>query len=176
MFHPNRFNTNKERLLIGVISDTHIPARTPEVPAKVKEIFREVDLIIHAGDILSLGVIEDLEKIAPVKAVYGNMDPPSVRERLTSTLCIGIYKWRIGVRHDAFPLWIGWKMLRIAKENKLDVMIFGHTHRPYLKRQGDILLINPGSPTIPLRGKSSVALLYVDKDSYEGKIIEIERV
>lgn len=170
-----RFNPTKERLLIGIISDTHI-VRTSGVPAKVKEIFRDVDLIIHAGDIVSLEAIEDLEKIAPVRAVYGNMDPPSVRKRLTSTLCIEIFEWRIGVRHDTLPLWAGWKMHRIAKENKLDVLIFGHTHRPFLKRQDNVLLINPGSPTIPLQGKPSVALLHIDKDYYEGEIVEIEKV
>ena len=61
-------------MLIGLISDTHIPDRAKEIPQKVFESFDNVDLIIHAGDLTSPKVIEDLEKIAPVMAVQGNMD------------------------------------------------------------------------------------------------------
>ena len=61
-------------MLIGLISDTHIPDRAKEIPQKVFDAFSEVDLILHAGDLTSLKVIEDLEKIAPVMAIQGNMD------------------------------------------------------------------------------------------------------
>ena len=61
-------------MLIGLISDTHIPDRAKEIPEKVFEAFSEVDLIMHAGDLTSPKVIDDLEQIAPVMAIQGNMD------------------------------------------------------------------------------------------------------
>ena len=61
-------------MLIGLISDTHIPDRARELPEKVIEAFENVELIIHAGDLTSPKVIEELENIAPVMAVQGNMD------------------------------------------------------------------------------------------------------
>ena len=61
-------------MLIGLISDTHIPDRARILPTKVIEAFEDVELIIHAGDLTSPKVIEELEEIAPVMAVQGNMD------------------------------------------------------------------------------------------------------
>ena len=61
-------------MLIGVISDTHIPYRATNIPKKVFEEFKDVDLILHAGDIEELSVLDELKKIAPVKAVNGNCD------------------------------------------------------------------------------------------------------
>lgn len=172
-FQVIQFNATREEILIGVISDTHIPSRADEIPVKVKETFQNVDLIIHAGDIESLEVIEELEKIAPVIAAHGNMDPVWVREKLPPAVCVEIYDWRIGVIHNSMVPWTGWKMERIAKENNLNILIFGHIHRPFLK-ENDILIINPGSPTNPLLAKPSVALLNISKDSYEGKIVYLD--
>ncbi|MGA2682891.1 MAG: YfcE family phosphodiesterase [Candidatus Bathyarchaeia archaeon] len=67
---------------IGLISDTHVPKRAAKVPQKVFEIFQNVDFIIHAGDLVELSVIDELEQIAPVLAVHGNMDSPQASEAL----------------------------------------------------------------------------------------------
>ena len=71
-----RFNENFlcETMLIGLISDTHIPDRRVKLPEKVLETFENVDLILHAGDITSQRVIDELEKSGPVIAVKGNRD------------------------------------------------------------------------------------------------------
>ena len=61
-------------MIIGLISDTHIPDRAKEIPQKVFDAFSEADLIIHAGDLTSPKVMDELEEIAPVMAVQGNMD------------------------------------------------------------------------------------------------------
>ena len=62
-------------MLIGIISDTHIPMRTQSIPKKVFDVFKDVDMILHCGDIEVRSVIEELEEIAPVIAVHGNCDP-----------------------------------------------------------------------------------------------------
>ena len=59
---------------VGVISDTHVPAIVPSLPPAVFDIFKGVDLILHAGDIVDLSVLDELRAIAPVEAVAGNMD------------------------------------------------------------------------------------------------------
>ena len=60
--------------IIGLISDTHVPKKAMCVPKKVFEVFADVDFIIHAGDLVELAVIDELEQAAPVLAVHGNMD------------------------------------------------------------------------------------------------------
>jgi 3',5'-cyclic AMP phosphodiesterase CpdA len=71
----------KKNITIGLISDTHIPTRADKLPEKVSEIFKDVDFIIHSGDFVSLSVAEELEKIAPLYAVQGNMDFQEIREK-----------------------------------------------------------------------------------------------
>ena len=61
-------------MLIGVISDTHIPERADEIPKTVFEVFKNVDMILHAGDVVSITVIDQLKKLAPTICIQGNID------------------------------------------------------------------------------------------------------
>lgn len=162
-------------MLIGLISDTHIPKKAKKIPRKVFEIFKNADRVIHAGDLVELKVIKELEKIAPVLAVYGNMDPPRVRNKLPKLNSLRIYKWRIGVIHDA-GIFGTEKMKNIAKKNRFNVLVFGHTHRNTIKRVRGILFVNPGSPTSPLPPfiiKPTVGLLKITKRKIEPFILEV---
>ena len=67
---------------IGVISDTHIPRAAQKIPDEIYNAFRDADLILHAGDLLNISVLEELNKIAKTEAVYGNMDEPEVQRSL----------------------------------------------------------------------------------------------
>ena len=82
----------------------------------------EVSVIIHAGDLVHLKVIEDLEMIAPVVAVHGNNDPETVRARYPKMNSIQIFDWRIGVVHDTGTLLRKRGMRKIAQENQFDVL------------------------------------------------------
>jgi len=164
-----------EKRLIGLISDTHISSEADELPQRVIDAFKDVSLILHAGDLVYLKVVKDLEKIAPVVAVYGNMDPPEVRARLPEMNSIRILGWNIGVIHDAGALWGKREMRRITKENKFDVLVFGHTHRAYLETKPTVY-VNPGSPTKPVPPfitKPSVALLRVAQGGVEPSIVKL---
>ena len=78
-----REKTNFEATkIIGLISDTHVPKRAICIPQKVFEVFKNADFIIHAGDLVEMSVIDDLEQIAPVLAVHGNMDSLDVKNAL----------------------------------------------------------------------------------------------
>jgi hypothetical protein len=161
---------------VGVISDTHVPARAREVPKQVFAIFDKVDYIVHAGDLVDLSVIDELEQLAPVLAVYGNMDSPEIRGKLPRVNSFRVFDWKIGVTHDPRSLFGMGKMRDIAAKNGFNVLVYGHTHSPGIKWEGKTLFINPGSPTNPVPSfinKPTVALLRVTSESMVPAIIQI---
>jgi hypothetical protein len=160
-----------ESIMIGVISDTHIPTRARKIPSEVFQIFQGAKYIIHAGDFVAPEAIGELEKIAPVVGVKGNMDFPAIDFPEVNSL--EVMGWRIGIIHDSFSPFRMRKMKRVAEENNFNVLIFGHTHRPFIKKEGGVLFLNPGSPTNPLLTKPSVAILKVSKNKIEAEIIEL---
>lgn len=162
---------------VGLISDTHVPGRAREIPRKVFEVFEGVDFIVHAGDLVQLYVIDELERLAPVLAVYGNMDGPEVRAGLPRMNSFKVFDWKIGVIHDPGVLFGVRKMREIAEKEGFDVLVYGHTHRPSIRWDGKRLFINPGSPTNPLPPlitKPSIALLRVTREKIVPEIIRIK--
>jgi len=125
---------------LGLIADTH-----GKVRAEVHEVFRKVDLILHAGDLGGADVLEELELLAPVAAVYGNVDSAIMKRRLPRVARLEVDDLRFVVTHgdqlnsrepealkEAFP--------------DADVIVFGHTHRPLIKNLPDFsVVINPGA-------------------------------
>ena len=161
---------------VGLIADTHIPVRAREIPRRVFEVFEKADFIVHAGDLVDLSVIDELEQLAPVLAVYGNMDGPEIRGKLPKTNSVKVSDWQIGVMHDPGALFGMGKMREIAKQNGFNVLVYGHTHNPSIKWEGKTLFINPGSPTNPLPPfitKPTVALLRITKEKIMPEIIRI---
>jgi len=186
-FKTQIFETAKKEILIGIISDTHIPSRAENLPEEIFEIFQDMDLIIHSGDIENLETIEKLEKIARVVVVQGNMDQKEIKEKLPAGITFDIYDWKIGIVHSPFPFWLGshfnFVQEKMAKElfekENLDILIFGHTHQAFVKKlefgAKKVLLINPGSATVPFFGEPSVAILKIDSDKFEVKLINLKQ-
>lgn len=161
---------------VGLISDTHIPSRAREIPVKVFQVFEKVDYIVHAGDLVDLSVIDKLEQLAPVLAVYGNMDGPEIRGKLPKINSVKVFDWRIGVMHDPGTLFGTGKMREIAKQKGFNVLVYGHTHHPNIKWEDTVLFINPGSPTNPLPpfvAKPTIALLRVTKEKIFPEIVQV---
>ena len=160
---------------IGLISDTHVPTRAPSIPRQVFDVFKNVDYVIHAGDLVELPVIDDLEQIAPVLAVQGNMDTEEAKNVLPELNSLKVFDWKIGVMHDPDVLNGSDRMLYLAKENHFNVLVYGHTHSPRIKWEGEILYINPGSPTDPVSflNKPSVGLLQITKNAITPLIINL---
>lgn len=159
---------------IGLISDTHVPKRAMCIPQRVFEIFANADYIIHAGDLVHLSVVDELEQIAPVLAVQGNMDNTEVVEAFPKMNSLKLFNWKIGVIHD--PLGEDSNALRkTAIENGFNVFVYGHTHLANFEWIDNVLYINPGSPTDPVSvmSKPSVALLKVTKETITPQIIEL---
>lgn len=131
---------------IGILSDTHIrQGRT--LPSFVWKILSDVDTIIHAGDITSRALLEDLETIAPVISVRGNCDWSFAD--LPDKIIAEVGSLKIGITHGA--LGNGKNTPEKAYNNfihdNVDVIIFGHSHIPYKYFYEGVLLFNPGSTT-----------------------------
>ena len=156
---------DKNGYLIGVISDTH-----GRLPRSVSKAFQNTDLIIHAGDIGDPEIIDSLEKIAPLRAVRGNMDLGQWAVGLKRTDTIKIGNKRLYVIHDAYHL------SRQAPSSKCHVVVYGHTHRPRVKTQQGVLFVNPGSAVQPRHGyPPSVALLEVNGDVVNARLIDLTK-
>ena len=157
---------------VGVISDTHVPAVVKALPPVIFDIFRDVKLILHAGDLVERSVLEALKTIAPVEVVAGNMDTKEIRQTLPAKKIIEIRRFRVGLIHGQGEL--EGQMERIRKEfDSVDLIVFGHSHTPFWGRVGDMLFLNPGSPTDKRWAPyNSVAILEVG-DELTAEIIRI---
>ncbi len=173
---PHVSSNLKPAKTVGLISDTHVPIRARSIPKGVFCIFENVDYIIHAGDLVELAVLDELEELAPVLAVHGNMDGPEVSGALPKLNQLKISDWKIGVMHDPRTGYGMGKMREIAKQHDFNVFVYGHTHNPSIKWDAKTLYINPGSPTNPEPSfftKPSVALLKITKDAITPEIVHI---
>ena len=150
--------------LIGLISDTH-----GQLAPGVLNAFKNVDLIIHAGDIGEQAVLDKLSKIAPVVAVRGNMDFGKWARQLPVTEIIEIgqivlYVLHIANRLDADPVKTGFK-----------AVISGHTHRPDVSEKNGVMFINPGSASYPKFGHpASAALIQIKGNDLSVNFIRLK--
>lgn len=134
---------------IGVISDTHIPDRAKYIPKEILQEFRNVGMIIHAGDFIDLSVLKELKNFCSnVKAVWGNMDPMEVRKELPQKEILKIGNYKIGIMHGyGAPNNLIDLLTSNFKDNFVDIIIFGHSHSAFNEKRSGILFFNPGSPT-----------------------------
>lgn len=159
---------------VGVISDTHIP-HFKHIPEAVWGHFAGVELIIHAGDLSILRVINELETIAPVVAVQGNVETEEVILALPIKREILVGGVRIGIVHILGETGTRVRLARHEFPNARCV-VYGHSHIPYNQEHDGQLLFNPGSATDRRRQpRCSIGMLYIDNErgSIRGEIIEL---
>ncbi len=182
---------------IGVISDTHSAGSGRDLPVKILEALRGVDMILHCGDLECLGVLDYLEEVAPLLAVRGYEDPVEEGERLAlTTRVVKVEGVSIGMIHDI--QWPGPKiptspdgadlilpeangreiMARKFKE-PVDIVLYGDTHEEIVTYWDGLMIMNPGSPTYPgKRHKRGVlgtlGILEIDGEDAAGRIVELD--
>jgi putative phosphoesterase len=157
---------------IGVLSDTHIPISTRSLPPVIFKIFKDVGLILHAGDLVDLSVLNELRTIAPVEAVAGNMDDSEVRLALPIKKVIPIGKYAVGLIHGKYKIDIQKEMIRKEFDN-VDLIVYGHSHTPFWGMVDGIHFLNPGSPTDKRYAPyNSVAVLDIG-DELKAEIVRI---
>lgn len=181
---------------IGLLSDTHISVAGKPLPPRVAEAFRGVDLILHAGDIYVLSVLDELQNVAPVLAASGDDDygatlaDERVKQKHVLNLQ-GLTLWLVHERpyHRLFTPWqtIGAdrpvsaisfrreKPPQVIGDEAPDIVVFGHEHRTVLQRAEDMLLVNPGSPTLLhyQPGLGTVAILEMESGEAQVRILQL---
>jgi len=157
---------------IGVISDTHLPACNETLRKIVDRYFLDADLIVHAGDLVNLDVLEAFGS-KPFQAVCGNMDPASVRRMLPDRFILEIQGFRLGVMH-------GWGSAGHLEEKILallgpvECVIYGHTHYPANWRRNGVLFFNPGSALDKRFATDTTVGIRDVGDTITGQILKIE--
>ncbi len=158
---------------IGVISDTHVPDRQAQIPEGILKGLQGVDIIIHAGDLTDIRVMDVLEGIAPVQAVSGNMDSWPVKSSLQPTLTLKLEGKTIVVFHGVASHGATEEAARTMCPDA-DCVIFGHTHRSLCDREGKTLIFNPGTASRIFGSRPSYGILTVREGRpVEGEIFEV---
>ena len=158
--------SDSQARVVGLISDTHGLLRPG-----VHEALTGVELILHSGDVGGSGILDELRLIAPVKAVFGNTDPPD-DPGLAEEIIVAIDGIRVHVSHGhevGSPT-----PAKLAARYDADVVVFGHTHRPLVSVLGNQLFVNPGAAG-PQRFSltPSVGRLTIARGKAEVKIVDI---
>lgn len=157
--------------LAAVIADTHIPRRARTLPENLLPHLKQANLILHAGDLMDLTLLSVMASYAPVRAVKGNLDPPELK--LPEVLQFEFGGARIAMIHDS-----GRKKGRRSRMKRrfpeARVVIFGHSHIPWLEDAEGLLLLNPGSPTDRRRQpEHTFALLWVEEGEVRAEVLTL---
>ena len=178
---PKGLSVERIAACIGLISDTHMPQRCAALPASVFDLLQDVDVILHAGDVGKLWVLDHLSRIAPVIAVHGNDDTQEAQRELPYQQLVSVAGQRILLWHSHYPDTAEeqasrggeWKpkLTRQAEQGRragAKIVVFGHAHIPLTYQYEDMLLINPGalaSGSLFTRQEiQTVALLFISED------------
>jgi len=152
-------------VLIGLISDTHSLMRAEALAA-----LDGVEMILHAGDVGSQSVLSELERIAPTRAVFGNMDDPILGLPQRLSLVLGGVKVHVSHGHELGSPTPD----NLTHRYAADVIVFGHTHKPRIEIRGSTLVVNPGAAG-PRRFNlsPSIALLHIVNGHASAEIVEL---
>jgi putative phosphoesterase len=158
-------------LLAVVMADTHVPRRARALPEGLIPHLGRADLILHAGDLMDPALLDELAAYAPVEAVRGNLDPPDLD--LPETFEFEFGGARIAMIHDS-----GRKQGRRTRLRRrfpdARVVVFGHSHIPFLEDEGGLMLLNPGSPTDRRRQpRYTFALLRTEEGRVRAEILPL---
>ena len=167
---------------IGLLSDTHIPGAAQALPPQIAEAFRDVDLILHAGDIYVSSVLDELERIAPVLAASGDDDWGNILadKRVKSRHVLKLEGQTLWLVHERpypykFPSLQTGSSPEQRDPDAPDIVVFGHEHATLVRDYKGVLFVNPGSPTFLnyRRGLGTVGILDIDSGQAQVQILQL---
>ena len=149
---------------IAVLADTHVNM-LEDLSKKIIDALSTVDLIIHAGDFTDVQLLKELKGLRTVKAVQGNMDSRELKVMLPAKEIVEIENKRIGITHGSGgPGGIEERVRKVFESDRIDIIVYGHSHQSQNKVIEDVLLFNPGKAT------DSFGILTID-GGVKGEII-----
>jgi putative phosphoesterase len=149
---------------IAVLADTHVN-KLEYLPKKIIAALSAVDLIIHAGDFTDVQLLQELKQLREVKAVQGNMDSRELKTVLPVKEIVEVENKRIGITHGSGGPWgIEERVRKMFESDRIDIIVYGHSHRSQNKVIKDILFLNPG------KAADSFGILTINGDA-RGEII-----
>jgi hypothetical protein len=132
---------------IAVLADTHVNM-LEDLSKKTIDALSTVDLIIHAGDFTDVQLLKELKGLRTVKAVQGNMDSRELKVMLPAKEIVEIENKRIGITHGSGgPGGIEERVRKVFESDRIDIIVYGHSHQSQNKALEDVLLFNPGKAT-----------------------------
>ena len=160
-----------------VISDTHVRAFR-ELPGGIQQAVREAEWVVHCGDFISMGLLDELRRLAPrFTGVFGNADPGNVRQQLSHQVTFELEGRKIVVIH---PHWgghpDGLEEELAQRFPGVDVILFGHTHEPCNMKIDDTLLLNPGQGYSSFMVPASMAVLTVSRSELKAELLTLTDV
>jgi uncharacterized protein len=165
-------------MLIAIISDTHMPRGARRLPDACVERIAAADLLLHAGDFMTLAVFRELEAIGPpVVGVHGNVDSAELRRLLPAERVVEAGGARIAMTHDAGVRPGRLERMRRRFDGRADAVVFGHSHLPLHERARDgFQIFNPGSPTERRRAPThTMGLARLEDGQVRFELIELIR-
>lgn len=172
-FEPATIGAQFPVMLVAVVADTHIPRRAKALPPGLLPHLRQAGCILHAGDLMQTTLLDELAGYAPVLAVRGNLDPPQADPRLPESREFELEGVQLAMVHDSGPA-RGRRNRSRRRFPGARVVIFGHSHIPVLEDDGELMLLNPGSPTDKRRQpEHTCALLEVSGGEAQAEIFPV---
>lgn len=159
---------------VAVLADTHTRGMSRTLPLGAWPYLETADHILHAGDVVDVALLEELEALVATTAVMGNCDALDVRDwGASESIQIELGGIEIAMIHDA-GLGPGRRERMRERFPTARVVVFGHSHMPVNEDADGLLLFNPGSPTWPRKAPfKSMGLLWIEDGSVEGEIFPV---
>jgi uncharacterized protein len=160
---------------IAIISDTHMPRGPRRLPRKCVQRLRAADLIVHAGDLSTMAVLEELRALGEVVAVQGNVDDVELSATLPVSATVIADGRHLAITHDAGPARGRLERLR-RRFPQAEAVIFGHSHIPLHERSPDgFQILNPGSPTERRRAPHhTMAIAAIEAGRLAFEVLELD--
>lgn len=161
---------------IIAVADTHLPKGRLSLPGFLIDELQKSDAIFHLGDFNTLSIVQQFQQYGPLYAVAGNNDTDEVNHYLPKQAIVELGQYRFGLIHGDGTKGTTLKRAMDAfsdqiRDHGVDMILFGHSHNPYLEKKGSLWIVNPGSPTDKRRNATFSYARIEAKDELKVEIV-----